>query len=401
MDELTDRELLDALGVEVEVARPRALTARQERIIAGFEDIQRFHDEHGRPPRHGEDRDIFERLYAVRLDRIRELPECRELLEPLDTQGLLRGQGVEDEGADFLNDDELLAKLGVPVAAAEDITQLRHVKSRAEIAAAEEIAQRKPCADFDRFKPLFEAVRRDLDKGMRRTRRFGENTAITKGEFFILGGQIAYIAEMPEELETTEHGHAQGRLRVIYDNGTEGDNLLRSFVRALYKDETGRRITEPDAGPLFGTEAEDDDLESGTIYVLRSRSDHPTVDANRQLVHKIGVTGGRVETRIASAENDATYLLAGVDVVATYKLFNINRAKLENLLHRALAPARLDLTIEDRFGKPVQPREWYLVPLSAIDQLVEKVRDGSVADAQYNPATASFEDVRASADYPR
>lgn len=392
MDSLSDRDLLEALGVEVEVAKPKALTARQERIIAGFEDIQRFYDEHGRAPRHGGDRDIFERLYAVRLDRIRELAECRDLLEPLDTQGLLRMSGGEDEGAEFLEDDELLAKLGVS-SAGEDITRLKHVRPRAEINAAEEVAQRKACADFDRFKQLFEAVRRDLENGARQARRFGENTMIAQGDFFILGGQIAYVAEMPEEMETTEHGHAQGRLRVIYDNGTESDNLLRSFVRALYKDETGRRISRLDAGPLFGGAASEDDLESGTIYVLRSKSDHPVVSANRELIHKIGVTGGAVETRIAQAATDATYLLADVEVVATYKLFNINRTKLENILHRVFEPARLALTIEDRFGNPVQPREWYLVPLPAIAEAVEKISDGSIVEFGYDPGTASLQRI--------
>ena len=76
--------------------------------------------------------------------------------------------------------------------------------------------------------------------------------------------------------------------------------------------------------------------------------------------------------------------------MATYKLFNINRAKLENLLHRVLAPARLDLTIEDRFGRPVRPREWYLVPLSIIDDVVAKVRDGSITDFRYDPNTAAL-----------
>jgi hypothetical protein len=82
--------------------------------------------------------------------------------------------------------------------------------------------------------------------------------------------------------------------------------------------------------------------------------------------------------------------LAEVEIVATYKLFNINRTKLENLLHRVFAPARLDLTIQDRFGRPVQPREWYLVPLSVIDEVVVKVRDGSVTEVEYDPLTASL-----------
>ncbi len=66
-------------------------------------------------------------------------------------------------------------------------------------------------------------------------------------------------------------------------NGTESNLLLRSLQRALYKDEAGRRISEPAAGPLFGDELDEDDQASGIIYVLRSKSDHPVVAANREL----------------------------------------------------------------------------------------------------------------------
>jgi hypothetical protein len=387
---------LDELRAELEdfaqQQKKAARSPRDERVIAGFEDILRFVDDHGRAPRHGEDRDIFERLYAVRLDRIRAQADCRELVAQLDRHGLLdaNANAVSEDGATFLTDDELLAELGGVSGSEDDISTLKHVRPRAEINAAEDVAQRKPCRDFDRFKPLFEAVRRDLKSGARQSRRFREDATVRKGEFFILGGQVVYVAEVPEELGVTEHGHAQGRLRVIYDNATEGDNLLRSFVRALYKDEGGRRITDPSVGPLFGDEAEGEDLDSGTIYVLRSKSDHPDVAVNRELIHKVGVTGGAVQTRIANAVNDATYLLAEVEIVAEYKLFNIDRTKLENLLHRALAPARLDLTIEDRFGRPVQPREWYLVPLTVIDEVVGRVRDGSITEVVYDPATASL-----------
>jgi hypothetical protein len=122
--------------------------------------------------------------------------------------------------------------------------------------------------------------------------------------------------------------------------------------------------------------------------VLRSKSDHPDITAHRDLIHKIGVTGGTVEARIANATKDATYLLAGVEIVATYKLFNINRTRLEKLLHRVFANARLDLTIEDRFGNPVQPREWFLVPLHIVDQVVEKIRDQSLTGFIYDPQSA-------------
>jgi hypothetical protein len=386
-----DDALLAELGVEVEPVKQGAHTAREERIIAGFEEIQRFFDQHGRAPLHGEDRDIFERLYAVRLDRIRAQEDCRTLLEPLDHQGLIPGGGITEEAAAYqLDDDELLAQLGVGGEADDDITQLKHVRPRAEIVAAEEIAQRKRCEDFERFKPLFEAVRRDLESGARQTRRFGENAAILQGEFFILGGQVAYVAETPDELTTTDHGHAQGRLRIIYDNGTEGDNLLRSFQRALYKDEGGRRITEPIAGPLFASEADDDDLASGTIYVLRSKSDDPTIAAHRDLLHKIGVTGGNVARRIANAKLDPTFLMADVEIIATYELFNINRTRLENIIHRVFDPARLNIEIKDRFGQAVVPREWFLVPLFVIDEAVERIKDGSITDYAYDPRQAAL-----------
>jgi len=388
--DISNQDLLADLGGPLEQKKAPARTAEQERVIAGFEDIIRFMDEHGRPPQHGEDRDIFERLYAVRLERLRTLTRFHELLAPMDSHGLLTDAIAIPGFSEDVDDSTLLADLGGPSEVAQDITQLRHVRSRAEIQAAEEISSRKRCEDFDRFKPLFDAVRHDLETGAREARKFGENAQIKQGEFFILGGQTAFVAEVPEEL-TTEHGHPQGRLRVIYDNGTEGDPLLRSFQRALYKEElNGRRITDPVAGPLFGSEAEEDDLASGTIYVLRSLSDHPDIAGRRNLIHKIGVTGGEVKARVANAPHDATYLLAGVEAVAEYKLYNINRTKLENLFHKVFAPARLEITLQDRFGHPVRPREWYLVPLHVIDEAVERIKDGSITDFSYDPLTATL-----------
>ena len=389
MADLSDEELLDALGVNIEAERKSSCTPREERIIAGFEEIQKFSDEHGRPPLHGENRDIFERLYAVRLDRLRALPDCRELLAGMDRQGLLAAAAVtQGDVAEEGDDDALLAELGVASSAPDGITALKHVKSRAEVRAAEEIGSRTACKDFDKFKPLFIQVQKELDADIRRTRPFEKMDEIKLGEFFIVGGQKAYVAEVGEEF-VTEYDRRDSRLRVIYDNGTESDVLLRSLQRALHRDSAGRRITNPSAGPLFAGEANEQDRESGTIYVLRSRSDHPAIAANRDLIHKIGVTGGELEARLAIAKLDPTYLLAEVDIIATYELFNINRSKLEKLIHRFFSPARLDLQIEDRFGNPVRPREWYLVPLQAIDEAVAKIRDGSITGFEYDPATAS------------
>jgi len=390
MAELDDDELLDALGVEAVPLKVGSHTPREERIIAGFQDILRFYQANGRAPQHGEQRDIFERLHAVRLDQLRKLPEAQTLLAALDTPGLLAGAAAVSAPGDNLDEDALLAELGVTgeaEAGPDDITVLRHVRSHAEKRTVEDIADRTPCKDFQKFQPLFEQADKELKAGVRQARRFGRDASIATGNFFILGGQLAYVAEMDKQYRTP-NGETNARMRVIYSNGTESDLLLRSLQRALYKDDTGRRLTDVDMGPLFGDEKEPDDIETGTIYVLRSLSEHPFVAANREVLHKIGVTGGKVETRIANAEKDATYLLANVEVVATYKLHNLNRTKLENIFHRLFGAAQLDLTIEDRFGHPVKPREWFLVPLQVIDETVQRIRDGSITDVVYDPKTA-------------
>lgn len=391
---------LDELAAELaDFAPPEAKSGRppcEERVIAGFEEIQRFVEKHGRVPQHGEERDIFERLYAVRLDRLRALPDCRALLEPLDHQGLLAGAMRVAEPSPDYDVDQLAAELA-GAGDAGDITVLRHVRTSADKRAAEEIADRKPCGDFETFRPLFERVAADLKTGLRQSQPIeAGRRAIEAGDFFVLDGVILYVAEVGEPLKTTA-GEVDRRLRLIFANGTESNLLLRSLQRAFYNDPAARRLVSPESGQLsFGGELEAEDVESGTIYVLRSLSEHPYVAQHRDIIHKLGVTGGKVEARIANAENEATYLLAKVEVIATYKLAGINRARMENLFHRLFAPARLDITINDRFGHPVQPEEWFLVPLHVIDEAVRRILDGSITHMVYDPASARLVDTRSS-----
>lgn len=385
MSDLSDDELLAELGVEVVQAKASTYTPREERIIAGFEDIVRFYEEHGRVPQHGEDRDIFERLYAVRLDRLRSLDDCGELLRELDKHGLLSSAAPPAPAE--TDDDALLAELGVETTGEDDIRILRHVQTAEERRAAEEIATREKCSDFAKFKPLFDQVQQELDAGLRTTRPFELKAEIRPGVFFIVGGQTAYVAEMGEVF-TNPQGRSDARLKVIFDNGTQSNMLMRSLQRSLNKDEAGRRITEPEAGPLFAGDAEEGDEASGTIYVLRSKSDHPRVAEHRDILHKIGVTNLKVEQRIAGARLQPTFLMADVEIVAEYQLFNINRTKLERLIHRVFGAAQLDLEIPDRFGNLIRPREWFLVPLPAIDEAVGRIRDGSITQYRYDPEEA-------------
>jgi hypothetical protein len=385
---------LDELAAELaEFAAPEKTGARpphEERIIAGFEEIQNFFEQHGRTPQHGNNRDIFERLYAVRLDRLRALADYRAMLAPLDHQGLLTAaltQITPNEGAD-IDIDELAAELD-SAADAGDITVLRHVRTSAEKRSADEIADRKPCENFETFRPFFERVQGEVKTGLRESQPIkAGRRGIEAGDFFILDGLTLYVAGVGEALKTTA-GEVDRRLRVIFSNGTESNLLLRSLQRAFYNDPTARRLASPESGQIsFGGDFEVDDIQSGTIYVLRSLSDHPYVAQHREIIHKVGVTGGKVGARVANAENEATYLLAKVEVVATYQLAGVNRTRMEKLFHKLFAPARLKITINDRFGHPVQPEEWFLVPLPVIDEAVQRILDGSITSMVYDPKTA-------------
>ncbi len=190
-----DDALLDELGVEVKVKKNPTLTAREERIIAGFEEIQRFVEENNKPPSLDENKDIFERLYATRLEQIRRQKDCVELLKELDHQDLLNEKFTQAVGPDDeLDDDALLSELGLsPDQSTNDITQLKHVKPRSEMRTAEEIGKRITCKDFEIFKPLFEAVQTDIKSGKRQVVPY-KDVSVKKGDLFILSGQKIFVA---------------------------------------------------------------------------------------------------------------------------------------------------------------------------------------------------------------
>lgn len=253
-------ELAEELAEFAEPVHEASRSALEERVLAGFEEVQRWVTEHKRVPRHGEGLDIFERLYALRLDRIREKPELRALVEAMDHQGLL-ASGADQISPGTMSDEELASELAGIADVESDITMLQHVRSRKEIEAADEIASRKPCAEFAKFRALFDQVQAELKSGLRQALPFnkdiGNNTdaRVRVGDFYIVGGQLAFVAEMGEMYLTPE-GAPQARLRLIYGNGTESNLLIRSLQNALYKDLAGRRITELNDGPLFTGQAD-------------------------------------------------------------------------------------------------------------------------------------------------
>ena len=186
----------------------------------------------------------------------------------------------------------------------------------------------------------------------------------------------------------TQYERRDSRLRVIYDNGSESDVLVRSLQRALHRDEAGRRITDPAAGPLFAEEADDDDLASGTIYVLRSKSDHPVVAAHRDVLHKIGVTGADVDRRIGNARLDPTFLMADVEVIGHLQTFQHQPDKARKSHPSDLRSGTARYRNQGSLWTAGDPREWFLVPLFVVHE--ERIRDGTITEYAHDPKMAAL-----------
>ena len=121
--------------------------------------------------------------------------------------------------------------------------------------------------DFNRFQPLFGKGKAELRTGLRQTLKYQDKAEVDAGDLFILDGQKLLVADMGEPF-LSDYGRPNRRLRVVYDNGTESDLLVRSLQRALNKDKASRRIVTPDLGPLFSGEAGEGDLSTGHISVF-------------------------------------------------------------------------------------------------------------------------------------
>lgn len=421
------KAFLDTLP-DVKPKRTNRPAGIDEKLFQAFLEITAFYEKNEREP--SIDGDGFdEKSLATKLKRIRSSYAKNEQLRQLDTYGILSEPtpaktpekspgGVDtptpqDRFLESLTatpmpppvpsgdviipeDDDLddapgdisafLSKIGESQG---DIFDLKHVKHSSEKAdALDYVAQRVRCPNFHEYEPLFDNVNRQLEQGIREAIPFRKEYEIEAGQFFILKGLIVYIAEIGEEFE--KNGKKNARMRVIFSNGTESDNLLRSLARELYKDEYGRRITDPKARGLFSNKPAEDDIGTGTVYVLQSMSEHNRITPIKKYIHKIGVTKGSVKTRIANAENDPTYLLAGVKVVAEFKIFNVKASKIEKLLQTYFDKARADITIEDRFGKPVRSTEWFFVLPHTIKEAVDRLIDGSLGETYYDPKQAKI-----------
>ncbi|MDY6883187.1 MULTISPECIES: GIY-YIG nuclease family protein [Alteromonas] len=370
----------DPLGLlEVSVTKSKRLS-HYAIYYETFEELKSFIENNGSEP-DIEASNIHEAKLAARLSKLRSTPEALEALAPFDTEGLLGNEPLGEKKTELTIDDVLSSDL---LADDDDIFNLKHVTvgTKSQTASAD-MATRKKCMDFDSFKPLFVRIQKELDEGTLETTGINGIAEIQKGQAFILSGLIAYVAEMGEKHERRK-GHHNARMRVVYSNGMESNLLLRSFGAALYKDKSARAIVPKDSGPLF-VEEDSPLYKTGIVYVLRSKSEEPSIAKHRDYLHKIGVTTSDVKKRVSNAAKDATYLLADVEVVAEFTLYNMNLQATEKLLHTFFREAQADIQIPDRFGNMVKPKEWFFLPLDIIKEAIKLLRENAINNCRYDP----------------
>lgn len=384
----------DEYGLLEVKSRNSRLDPSQDRGVAGLREVTAFAEEHGRLPDpdaldHGEMRlgAIWHKIKAAPTDQMRAADRHGLLNAATPVSAPIKSwrdepsdMDVPESLDDIFNDDELSVDLS--------LTELKHTTPSADRHVPDHRAEFVHCPDFERFQERFETVQQGLETGERSAKPVKKWSVIEpiEGDFFIRNGLLAMIAEKSEM--TARGGSRDHRLRVIFSNGTESDPLMSSFRKSLNDDKTARIVQKIGAGPL-DPEWESDQLElSGTIYVARSRSDEPAIKEQRMILHKIGVTSQDVQRRIADARNDPTFLLAPVEIVATYHLQNLSRQKVESLLHRFFDVARpAELFITDRFGKKVSPREWFYVLPEHVAQAAELIQQGLLHLYRYDVAS--------------
>lgn len=293
-----------------------------------------------------------------------------------------------DKELEALFDDPLL-KMSKEEESLFDIPQdMRRVIAKKK---ADYVAQHKLCENFEDYKPLFAKVHQELKEGRRSLVKINKTATLTAGRYYFVSGQMLLLEQIGE-MKKSSNSLPDARTRCIYENGTESDILLQTLRKNVVGD--GYAISElqeeMDAQFFNNSDITTEDKVTGYIYILSSLSGNPVVKKEKNL-YKIGFTTNSVEQRIANAENDPTYLMAPVKIVATYKVVNMNSQMFEDLVHQLLMPVQFQVTVFDEQGKEHQPQEWFVVPLPVVDVIIKKIMDGTIVGFTYNPQLECLE----------
>jgi hypothetical protein len=382
MDKKTLDEIFDddEFGLLDSKQKSSNIKTEEDRLIDAFEEINIFIDKNNREPSTSS---MSEYGLFAKLRNFRENEQDKTILKPYDRHNLLGYVELEDITLDDIFEDDDLGLLQTNDDL--DIFKYKNIPKSGDITKADFVAKRKSMndKDFEQYDKMFQKVYQDIKEGKRKLIKFENEQEISEGEFFILKGVMVYVAHKGK-LER-KNGKLNTRLKCIYANGTQSNILMRTLSRELYRD--GKRITKCESRyeNLFieANLVKEDDIQTGWIYVLKSKSKNPII-SNIENLYKIGFTGTSVDERIKNAKNEVTYLYADVEILATYKVANVNAYKLESLIHRFFAKTCLNIDIYDTKGQRITPREWFVVPLEVINEAIDLIKYGTITNYEYD-----------------
>lgn len=365
-------------------------TSKQERreddwrLREQFAEITQFYEDNQRLP-NADGGDISEYTLAARLDGIRRDPKKVKALLDLDTYNLLRAEETPSISLEQLLTEDPLGLLDSDEES-DSIFKMSHVKPTDRL-RPDYIARRKVCKDFDMYEDAFKRIHADLESGRRKLVVFNGQEDLVEGNYFVLRGVVFYLEVDAASLtEKTYQGQVyrrkDGRTRCIFDNGTESTMLFRSLTNAMRID--GFCISDIQVNDDGTPKIEPDDVQNGYIYVLRSLSRNPKIRQMRNL-YKIGYCSGDVTTRIQNAAKEPTYLMSDVEVILTARCYNLDVPYLEANIHRFFGGTNLQLEIRDNQGILHYPREWFVVPLSVVEEAIQLIVKKEIEHYKYDP----------------
>lgn len=372
----------------------------EERLIDSFLNIVAFVEENNREPKL-DINNISEINMYYELKGIQEQPNKIKILKPFDKFNLLPENDLNEvnEGKptykkekkvtslnDILNDDEINL-LDDDTAG---LFEFKHTPKDYDRASADFVARRKPCRNFEQYKPVFVAVQKELAAGKRKLIPFKEDN-LRVGEFYVHNG-ILFLLESVNFTQEEKYfpdgsrTRKDGRTHCIFENGTESNMLYRSVAKALYTNglvlTQNMDYTNDVFLQSFGVLTEED-KEAGYIYVLKSLSDDPEITKIQHL-YKIGYSKNKIPERIKNAEKEPTYLMAPVKIESAFKCYNMNAQKLELLIHNFFSNSCLEVDVFDEKGKRHTPREWFIAPLDIIEQTIALIIKGDIVKFKYD-----------------
>lgn len=383
----------DDFGLLDSKAKASTVKTDEERLIDSFEEINVFIDKNDREPNKSS---MSEYGLMAKLKNFRANESQKKILKPFDRHNLLGHVEIEKQSIDDIFNDDDLGLLDPDKDL--DIFKFKHTPRPEDRAEADFVAQRKSMKekDFEKYEKMFLQVHKEIKEGKRKIKPFKDvEKHLKEGQFYIADGIMLFLERAnlkreQENLKESTLNRKDGRTRVIFENGTLSNMLYRSLSKTLYNG-NGKMITntydkiEHDLFVNTGL-VNEEDVQSGWIYVLKTKSTKKELAGIKDL-YKIGFASGSVDDRIKNAKNEATYLFADVQKVATYKVYNRNADKLEGLLHRFFANACLDIDLFNEKGQRLNPREWFVIPFEVIEETIQLILNENILNYEYDPLT--------------